>query len=255
MPRFIGIHGKAGSGKTELALIFTRLFGFKQLAIASKIKEIAGRFFSVEKEDMYGSKKKDVRAILQGIGTSLKHPIETIDAITFEGSKPLYPEWVYSHAMDYFGVPPEVIRSRIKFIQCILSGIYSMHIDKEIHDMSINYGSNIWVEYLLGKTVMSTYDDCVYVISDVRLKDEFDRCIDLDSKMVKVIREGLKPKADDHFTETDLDLVTGWDYIITNYKVNNWKSLMITKTANIVRDLHSIGFFTENDTDKFKITL
>lgn len=68
-PKRLAIIGKMGAGKSTVASLLKNRYGYKELAFATPIKEIAKNLFFMEKKD---------RALLQDIGQALRSVRDTV---------------------------------------------------------------------------------------------------------------------------------------------------------------------------------
>lgn len=69
--KIIGLMGKAYSGKTTIAKHLEKL-GFKRLAFADTLKDIAIAYFNLTPEEVYIQKSELARTILQGLGSVIR---------------------------------------------------------------------------------------------------------------------------------------------------------------------------------------
>jgi len=64
----LGLSGKPRSGKDSVAKYIVDNYGFKQYAIADRIKWIAGEYFGFTHEELWENKTKESRRFLQQLG-------------------------------------------------------------------------------------------------------------------------------------------------------------------------------------------
>lgn len=250
--RLIGIHGKARSGKDVFADLLTNYFGFKKVAYADLVKDYAIEFFGLTYEQTHIKKDKEVRQILQGIGSSARHIVTGTTFMTGEEGKSGYPDWVENIATQHFCVDKEDITRKRKYIRKVLDGVFQMY-NKHGAEMQEYDDKNYWIRKLFNKLD----DSCIYVVKDVRYLNELFAIRDIGNPVLKVERVD-KPAIEagkDHESETDLDEFTDWFKVVQNEKTKDWEARLLLDGLNIVRALDSMNFFTEEDKQKFTINI
>jgi len=254
--RLIGIHGKANSGKGELAKVLNLTYGFKVVSLADKVKEFAKLYFGVV-EDEFEKKNKIVRKIYQGIGSCVRDSIYKVAKYTPEEligvSKHFV--WIEDMAVDYFGVEYTQLKSRQIYVNRVLNGLSEMwknHIDDFVN-IAEGDSSSIWINYLIPQLT----EDVVYIISDIRLRNEKKVIENNNGKMVKITRLDRPPIeiGANHISEIDLDTDIRWDYLIFNEHKTDWYNLLVLDCANMIRKFDNENFFTKKDKEKFNIKL
>ncbi|MCK9369448.1 hypothetical protein M0R04_05880 [Candidatus Dojkabacteria bacterium] len=262
----IGIHGKARSGKDSLSDILEKSYGFKKVSFAGKLKGYGNTYFGLDDEVMYSTKTKQSRMILQGIGSMCRNEVVNVyhtlvndhDLINKHGQSSTqqeYPEWVRELAVKYFDVTEKDLQGRKKVTKDILTGIFNMFLAhyKELYDVCLGVSQDVWVNILFDKL----YKDSVYIINDVRYKNEYNRIKDSGGYVIKVVRDDL-PEPEygaDHQSENDLDDVEDWDYIIRNEKKTDWQNRMSQAAGNLVRKISHDGNITEEQREKFLVNI
>ncbi len=270
MIRLLGIHGKALSGKDILANILVKTYGFKKIAFADRIKHFCHVYFEVPKEHLYEKKTKQSRAILQGLGECTRKELNKIanELIPLEmGQVPSmgvsgFPKWIENYGIKYFSVEPSDLTTRKIYPRIILSGInnfFSSNIE-ELLEISNSDSSDVWVNYLkkdIQDELTFRNQDQVYVVSDVRYKNEKEFILQNNGKVIKIIRTD-RPKIEtgyNHSSEIDLDSDFDFYYTIMNRKKSNWQNEMEQAALNIVKKLLHDGFLTEEDKKGFMINV
>jgi hypothetical protein len=251
--RLIGVHGKARSGKDELCTTLCGTYGFEKVSFANRVKKFGIKYFGLTHENCYESKTKESRQILQGIGNSVRNYIHTnkedINGVS------TYPLWVEEIAVNEFGIETVDLKGKKKLIKTVLSGIFNLWKDNidEFKQFCGNDNNSYWVNYLL----QTLKDDVVYIISDVRYKNEKKMIVDHKGKSVKIIRVD-KPAieyGEKHPTETDLDDDHNWNFIIVNDQIKDWREKLTAISANMVRKFMNENFFEGKDIEKFLVNL
>ncbi len=67
----IGLVGKAGSGKTTIANLLIRKYGFERMAFADPLKEMLIKAGMCTRDECYGEKTKMSRWLMQKVGTEI----------------------------------------------------------------------------------------------------------------------------------------------------------------------------------------
>ena len=256
----IGIHGKARSGKDEVANILCDMFGFKKLLFAGRLKEFAVELFGLDYEYAYVKRDKAARQILQGIGNSVRNNITYLKN-QFEGGThsfglSKYPLWVEKIAVDEFAVEVTALKGKKKYTKQVLQGIFDLfnkYLNEFVTITNGSHDNDIWVNYLIRMIDQGK----LHVIPDVRHANEKEAIRKLGGRVIKVNRID-KPKIEagaDHISEVALDLDTDWDFIVTNEHKTEWKERLVLATTNSVRKFDSEHLFEEQHRKNFKINL
>lgn len=257
--RLIGLHGKALSGKNEFFDVLKQTYGFKHMSFASKVKEFGITYFGLTHEECYETKTQNSRRILQGIGSCVRQNITKITNLPKEEKILMgvsgFPIWIEKIAVDEFDIEPIDLKRKLKYNKQVLNGISDMFADKLQEFIKISKGidADIWVNYVLHQPI----DDAVYIITDVRYKNEKEFVEKQGGKTVKVVRID-KPTIEagkHHISETDLDSTLDWFFTVVNEHKSDWRERLTLSGSNLVRKLNNINFFTQHDIDKFKIQL
>lgn len=254
--RVIGIHGKANSGKGEMARVLNLTYGFRVVALADKVKEFAEQYFGVTKEE-FENKNKIVRKIYQGIGSCVRSSIQDVSKATEDnliGVSKHY-VWIENMAVEYFDIEYTQLKSRRVYVIRVLEGLSKMWKERidEFVTTSNGDSSSIWINYLMPNLT----EDMVYVISDIRLKNEKNIVENHKGKIAKIIRpDGPRIEAGvGHVSEVDLDTDIRWDYVLFNEHKSDWHNILVLDCANMVRKFDNEEFFTLEDKEKFNIKL
>jgi len=243
--RIIGINGKARSGKDEVAKILCECFGFKKVAFADKLKELLIEYFGFTHTQLYEKKNKKSREMLQGVGNAIREYC-LCDDFSDEVLKEI--------AVSQLGKNPKSINRKTKNNLELLGNLKRMFEEnRELFKLAGKEQHMFWINYLFS----NMDDDNVYVISDVRYKNEHAAIVGEQGRLMRIYRTD-KPEIEagsNHVSEIDLDTYSEWDWIINNDKKANWRELLMYECINFVRMLDSIDFFTETDKAKFKIPI
>lgn len=261
--RIIGLHGKARSGKDEFSDILCKTYGFRHIAFAEGVKQFGIKYFDLPEEQCYGTKTKNSRLILQGIGNSVRNNISTIANLTTEERSVVgvsgFPTWVEDMACEEFGIEPVGIKRKLKYNKQVLNGIADMWAGELETFVKISDGNdkNFWVHLVFDAIDMMGNDDTVYVITDVRYKNEKQIIEEQGGKMVKIVRMDKPPieAGAEHPSEVDLDRVAQWDCVVLNEHKTDWRERLMLAGSNLVRMLLSEKYFTDRDIEQFKIKL
>ncbi len=270
--KFIGISGKARSGKDELCSLLCLSYGFERVSFADKIKEIAIEYFDMEPEVAFGKKTKNSRQILQGIGLAVRKNISKVEKIRecFQTMATIpengwhndpegiskYPLWIEHIATEDFGIEMTDLKSKKKYVRTVLLGIRDMFYNMldEFTEVTKGEDDDIWINYSLKKCKPGQ----VYIISDIRYTNE-KRMLDITdlNRAIKIVRVDKPPieAGAGHPSETELDLETQWDYIILNEHKNDWKDRLLQSSSNMIRKFTSENFFTDKDIKEFKTNI
>jgi len=262
--RLIGIHGKARSGKDEFCKILCETYGFKRAAFADVIRDLAVKYFGVPREETLDKKTKESRQILQGIGVSVRNHLTNTRNL-LDAPKPGdieigvsgFPIWVELMATKEFGIEVADLKRKLKYNKSVFNGIVEMF-NSCIEDFTAVAGDNdkdIWVNHLLNECAN---DNIVYVIPDVRFKNEYQMFktspVSKITKIFRIDNPTIEAGAT-HASETDLNIVTEWDFSIVNEHKTDWRERLVLSAANMVRKFQSENFFSSADLEKFKINL
>lgn len=266
--KVIGIHGKARSGKDELCTLLCDAFGFNRVAFADPLKEMSIKYFGLTSDQVYIKKNKKSREILQGIGNSVRgHLQQLLDLQQKAGlnSQPLigesgYPTWAQQIAVNDFSVDKkDFAKKRLKKrTREILEGVTNMWLDniELFEETTTKYAdkSLIWVNLLQN---MHNKEDTIYVIPDVRYKNEKTFLETTNNPVVRITRVDKPPveAGADHPSEIELDNDTEWFFDVVNKHKNTWRETLYQDAINIVRKLHSQEFFSPKEIAKFKLNI
>ena len=259
--RFIGIHGKARSGKDEFCSILCTTYGFQHISFADTIRNLGVKYYKLKKSEITDKKTKESRQILQGIGLSVRKHISTIKTL-LENPEMIsigvsgFPRWSEELATKDFNVEEADLRRRLKYLKTVLSGNVEMWTNELETFVKGAKGTdtNIWLNLLLEQYT----DDLVYVISDVRFMNEYDFLLNNSSaKLIKILRvdNPLIEAGANHPSENELNHIVRWDKIITNEAKTNWRDGLVLAGSNMVRQFKHLNFFTDKDIEKFKINI
>jgi len=260
--RLIGIYAKARSGKDELADILCKTYGFEKASFAEEVKRLGIEYFCLTHEQAYTKRTPSSRKILQGIGNSVRQHLTSVHETLTDGLDNMegesgYPAWVEDIAITEFQLEPEQVARKklLKYSRTVLEGIQNMFTEEmeNFLDVGMGSGANFWIQFLFQQLS----DDIVYVITDVRYKNEKELIEDNDGKTIHIIRENCPAieAGAGHASEVDLDDAVGWDVTIMNEYKTDWRIRLETFGANAVRKFQSQGFFTPADLAKFKVKL
>lgn len=250
--KIIGLHGKARSGKDEVAHIMCSMFDFEQVAFAGKLKEYSKLYFGLTDEQIYDKKTQKSRKILQALGAVLRDHIVSLVKEPSTYTKDKMAEIVKGY-FGYKTVKGKAAKEVLDGLKKLFSLLFNDERLKRDID-SFPSEKDIWI-YLLFRDLK--HEDKVFVVSDLRYKNEYNYIKVKDGKTIKIERED-KPKieaGEQHQSEIDLDDIETWDAVITNYAHKDWHELLVTQTTNIIRDLVESGFFSSEDIERFNVTL
>lgn len=260
--KIIGIHGKARSGKDELASILCDTYGFELKKFGDEVKKLAVKYFGLTYEKAFVKRDKKSRLILQGIGSAVRNFREEIVFANMDGNidkmaygESGFPLWVEEIGVDEFKIEERKINT--KGAKTLLGYIYDMFIKNMDEFNQFFYDSPHWEYYWIDKVFSELKEDGMYVISDVRFKKEKEAIVNCDSKMVRIFRTD-KPDIEagaDHISEIDLDQDDDWDYVIENPHKKDWREVLVLEAGNFMRELVHNKFFTEEEMKKFKINV
>ena len=261
--RAIAIHGKARSGKDEIAKILLNAYGFTHIGFADKLKEFAVKYFELDPTTIYEKKTKESRQILQGIGIMVRNDLFSIEG-AFNESKDTYswaigvsgyPNFIQDLAVKYFCVDVLDLGGRKQYVKSVLNGI-SNFLREKVEELVLTVNAykaeDIWVNYLFTKEKTG-----LYVISDLRFKNEKEKVKQFGGKTVKVIRvDGPEIEAGKfHQSEVDLDMETDWDYTIVNEHDSDWYEKLEISVGNMLRHFYNDGFISGTDKLNFKVQI
>ncbi len=256
--RVIGLHGKARSGKDEVADILHKAFGFTKCSFAKRVKELGIRYFQLTEDECFGSKTKESRMILQGIGNSVRENCFIVKEMMQAGKTGIstYPLWTEALAIHEFNVDEKDLSSkRKKIVRGILNGIYEMYTKhlEEFFDVSQGNPKDYWVSYLFNLLD----EEAVYVIQDVRYENEYIKLSLIGGKRIHIIRVDA-PEIEfgaNHESEVQLDGMLDWDFVIYNTHDKDWRTSLSQQVSNMVRKVNSTNFFLPSDIDKFNANI
>lgn len=258
--RIIGIHGKARSGKDEFCKILCDTYGFKRIAFADIIRELGIKYYNLDREEIMETKTKESRQILQGIGVSVRNNISKVRSIFKKTPVDIglsgFPRWAEEIAVQEFSVEEADLRRKLKYIKTVLSGTVEMWSSELTTFEQVSNGEDkeIWVNYLLNQPLGND----VYVIPDVRFKNEYQKLQDSAfAKTVKIFRVDNPPieAGSTHSSETQLEDVINWDFKVVNEHKMDWRDRLVLSASNLVRKFKHNNFFTDEDLEKFKINI
>lgn len=277
--KIIGIHAKARSGKDEFGMILKETYGFKTASFANKLKEFALEYFNQTPDEVFINRTANSRKILQGIGHMCRRETNYVYGLIraansgFVDNEDLYegvskhPKWVEKLGMEYFDILDIDLKGRKKYVRQVLKGICDMYLSKvnEFVEVSDGDQEKIWINYL----ILNLPDNGVYVITDVRYKNEKDSIENLvlpeshitettkRGVVVKMVRMGAPPieAGQAHPTEMELDHIEDWFYLIRNEHKVDWRDRLVQQASNLVRKLDAQSFFDEEDKRLFKIDI
>ena len=245
------------AGKDEFAKVLSSTFGFKQMAFANKIKWFANEYFDIKKYMRENKKTKLSRMILQGIGSSVKDNITKLFPIIFEEKGrgvSGFPTWTEEIATTYFDVEPLHLNSRKSVVKQILNGIFqlwTLHGVEFARIVGKGLDDEIWIKYLF-----SELKEKIYIISDVRYKNEKEIIESYGGKVVRIVRTDAPfISSANHESETNLDNERDWYFIITNEHRGDWRNALAVIASNFIRKLKNDGFFSKEEINNFKIEI
>jgi hypothetical protein len=182
----ISITGKIGSGKDTVARIWNELYPMQQW----ENKKWAGKL-------------KDVASLITGI------PKEKFEDQEFKHTN-LGLEWATWY--------PNIDRPDLMSVRDLLQRLGTEAMRDGLH-------KNVWVNALLAdykqyKTYNGNGDEIYrypnWIISDTRFPNELLAVREKGGIIIKVVRNNTTNHGAEHISETALDDVTGWDFIIDN---------------------------------------
>ena len=264
--KLIGLCGRANSGKDEIANILAHTYNFKKISFAKPIKELVMKYFGYSEQDVFVKKPKQVRFILQVLGSCIRQnitkfiqEIQSIDPNTPDFFKSFHQTtyatgFIKELTVKYFNIEPEKLNTKKNKI--FIQNLENLWINEIINFAKLtNQGTeenNIWIEFLKLK-LESGHD---YVISDVRLKNEKKFIESMNGVVIKVERSDRISlgELDNHITETDLNN-DSFNFVINNEHKTDWRKSLIIQINNIIRQLYYAKFFTKEEIDKFKVII
>ena len=185
MKNLISISGRIGHGKDLIASIIQYLIYLKrckELKIEKcTLKEFQGS--TLEMLSLYSNKKmagklKQIASILTGI------PVNKFEDQEFKKTN-LGPEWGYMTVREFLQrIGTEAIRN-------------NLHKDTWLNAF--------WIDY---------HNENKWIITDCRFENEYNSIKERRGLMIKVERPGIENQ--NHASETGLDMITDWDYVIKN---------------------------------------
>jgi hypothetical protein len=178
--RLIGIHGKARSGKDELCRILCDTYGFKRIAFADAIRDLAVKYFETPREETLDKKTKESRRILQGIGVSIRNYLtktndllnSPIESTIIETGVSGFPRWVEIMATTEFGIEVVDLKRKLKYNRIVMNGLVEMWNVELSNFVKVANGidKDIWINTLLNACINK---NVVYIIPDVRFENEY----------------------------------------------------------------------------------
>lgn len=252
----IGINGRARSGKDEVTNIIVSTYGFTKLAFADKIKELSMKYFELTYEKAFVKRDANSRQILQGIGLSVREVLGSFEKIVDVGSAQgvsKYPVWVEVIAVGYFGVKEDKLKNKLKYNKTVFEGILNMYTDNVELFTKVADGvpENVWLNFLKE----NIKDDKVYVVSDLRFKNEKE-FISSKGVCVRVERDdNPKINTDNHQSEVELLDDDDWYFLFHNPAKKNWKEMLTQQAGNLVRKLHHDNMLSDSDFSNCKINV
>jgi len=185
MKNLISISGRIGHGKDLIASIIQYLIYLKRCK-ELKIKKCTLKEFqgsTLEMLSLYSNKKmagklKQIASILTGI------PVNKFEDQEFKKTN-LGPEWGYMTVREFLQrIGTEAIRN-------------GLHKDTWLNAF--------WIDY---------HNENKWIITDCRFENEYNSIKERGGLMIKVERPGIETQ--NHASETGLDMITDWDYVIKN---------------------------------------
>ena len=194
----ISISGKIGSGKDTVAEIIKSTTPYYDW----KIKKFAGKL-------------KEVASLITGI------PMEAFEDQEFKKTN-LGPEWnrnttefIETGVIQYHRDVPMTVRELLQYL-----GTEAMR--NHLHQ-------NVWVNALLSDYKAAVPEDSQllsavesymtypnWIITDTRFPNELEAVRKYDAITIKVVRDSGNNVGTGHASETALDHITDWDYVIIN---------------------------------------
>jgi len=252
--RIIGIHGKARSGKDEVANILCESFSFEKHLFSQAVKEYAVKYFNLDPEIVFDKRTKESRAILQGIGSSVRNCTQLVKNSIDSVDKFGYPSYVGIIAETEFDLKPTKLNKAQKQIYDGILQLFSKENVEYFIDISKGVDEDIWISILNSKIKDSNN---VIVIPDVRFINEKRFIENNNGKCIKVVRID-KPDIENnpnHISEINLDSETRWDYVLINEHKYDWRMSLLVSSVNMVRKFVKNNFFSEEDKQKFIVKL
>lgn len=203
----IGLTGKKGAGKNAVAKLLALHAPKKvvEISFAAKLKDSAAVLLGCTVADLENWKNEPSRIVTTG---------QLVDGL-------------------------EVVPDRTQTIREFLQH-YGTEAHREI------FGQDFWVDAALpldgaraGATI--TYDDAMYVVTDVRFPNEADRVAELDGIIVQVVGPPeIEQSGDGHASEIplDFDLI---DYSIRNTKRNDNYASLDFEVRRLLHNLEAEG--------------
>lgn len=186
----IGVSGKGGSGKSTFALCAVQYYGAKELSFAFLLKQEVEKFLvesdiPYRKENLYGEQqyKEESVYLTPSICNSANVPIE--DCILKYSIKDSKSSRVtFRSLMQWWGT---------------------------------DYRRTQDVDYWVSRIVDECSSNKLYVISDVRFRNEANKIKELSGYLVRIERFGnISISNMSHPSEIDLDEWHRWDFVINN---------------------------------------
>lgn len=189
----ISVSGKIGSGKDTVASIIMELADDKQW----EVKKWAGKL-------------KEVATLLTGI------PKEKFEDQEFKKTN-LGPEWnkpVY-YGGEFISSEPMTVRDLLQLLgtEAMRNGL---HTDTWVNALMSEYKTGNGVATQVDGEENPAVADKFWIITDTRFPNELAAVIRNNGITIKVVRESGNTIGTTHSSETALDHVTDWDYVVEN---------------------------------------
>jgi len=200
MKNLISCSGKINSGKDTVCSIIQYLVIQKETGITESFEKFRGS--TLEMLSPYQNKKmagklKQVASILTGI------PVEKFEDQEFKKTE-MSSEWGMTYRTFLQKLGTEAIRN-------------GLHEDTWLNAFWIDYKPFKTVSLALGQSVNLDNFPIEYpnwIITDVRFENEYNSVKERGGLMIKVERPGIETQS--HASETGLDDITDWDWVIHN---------------------------------------
>jgi len=194
MRNLISISGKIGMGKDTVCSIIQYLTTKKQSNIDCSFEEFRGS--TLEMLSPYQNKKmagklKKIASILTGID------VNKFEDQEFKKTE-MSPEWGMTYRTFLQKLGTEAMRN-------------GLHTDTWLNAFWIDYKDIYTGSWGQGHHI---YEKPNWIITDVRFENEYNSVKERGGLMIKVERPGIETQT--HTSETGLDHITDWDYVIQN---------------------------------------
>ncbi len=253
--KLIGLYGRANSGKDEIANILVHTYNFKKISFAEPIKELTMKYFGYSEQDVFVNKPKQVRLILQGLGSCIRENITKFvqEMVTTEPDI-LVTGFIKELAVKYFKIEPKKLNTKKN--KLFVQNLENLWTNELVNFTKLFTNGieeqNIWIEFL--KLKLEPHHN--YVISDVRLRNEKEFIESMNGVVIKVERSDRISlgELDNHITETNLS-DDSFNFIINNEHKTDWRKSLIIQINNVIRQLYYAKFFTKEEINKFKVII